>query len=63
VRACKEMSGSISGGLAGSGVASRREGSSTSGTVTYSLGTSSEMDIKKICSLHLCPRKYFSSQL
>jgi hypothetical protein len=25
--------------------------------------TSSEMAIKSFCSLHLCPRKYFSSQL
>jgi hypothetical protein len=62
VRACREMSGSTSGGSAGSGVASGMEGSSTIGTITSS-GTSSEMAKKIFCSLHLCLRKYFSSQL
>jgi hypothetical protein len=63
VRALREMISSTSGGSEGgfmsviSGDLGTREVSTSSSEI------SSEMDIKILCSLHLWPRKYLSSQL
>jgi hypothetical protein len=63
VRAFREMTNSSSGGSEG-GVMSVGSGdTNTRGASTSSFETSSKMAIKIFCSLHLCPKKYFSSQL
>jgi hypothetical protein len=63
VRAFMEITGSTSGGSEG-GVMLVGSGDSTiGGESTSSSEKSSEMAIKNFFSLHLCPRKYFSSQL
>jgi hypothetical protein len=58
VRTLREMTGSTLGGSEG-GVMSMVSGDSD----TRGVSTSFEMAIKRFCSLHLWPGKYFSSQL
>jgi hypothetical protein len=63
MRALREMTGSTLGGSEG-GVMSMISGDSdTRGVSTSSSEISSEMALKRFCSLHLWPEKYLSSQL
>jgi hypothetical protein len=63
VRSFMEMIGFTLGGSEG-GVMSMGLGDThTRGASTLTYETSFEMAIKIFCSLHLCPRKYLSSQL
>jgi hypothetical protein len=63
VRALSEMTSSTFGGSEGRVRLVGLGNSTTGGASTASYETSSEMAIKICFYLHLCPRKYFSSQL
>jgi hypothetical protein len=63
VRALMEMTGSTSGGSKGGLMLVESGDSGTRGVSTSSSEISSEMAIKRFCSLHLWPEKYLSSQL
>jgi hypothetical protein len=63
VRALREMTSSTSGGSEGGVMSMISSDSDTWGVSTSSYEISSDMAIKRFCSLHLWPRKYLSSQL
>jgi hypothetical protein len=58
-----EMIGSTSGWSEGGVMLVGSGDSNIRGASTSYSETSSEMSIKRFCSLHLCPGKYLSSQL
>jgi hypothetical protein len=63
VRELREMTGSTLGGSERGVMLVISGDSDTRGVSTSSSEMSSEMAIKIFCSLHLWPKKYFSSQL
>jgi hypothetical protein len=63
VRALREMIGSTLGGSEGGVMSVDLGDSDIKGVSTSSSEISSEMAIKRFCSLHLWNKKYLSSQL
>jgi hypothetical protein len=61
VREFKEMIGSTSSWSEGRVISVGYGNYATGGVLISSLDKSLEMAINNFCSLHLCPKKYFSS--